>query len=337
MDFKEKYEEFRIAVENKIEESIPAKAPKSLYDAFRYIMTGGGKRIRPVLTMICAGLNGENPYCAINAAVAIEILHNFTLVHDDIMDNSSIRRGRETVHIKWNEDVAILSGDMMVGWAFRVLQNTNFQQNEKSNYSENHLGKLNEILSTALIDVCEGQEYDMNFNTRSDVTEKEYLEMVKLKTSSLLCCAAKMGAIVGNCTEKQFNAINIFAENLGIAFQIQDDVLDFSAEQIKFGKKIGQDIIEGKKSFPILKAAQIAENEDDTKLINLYMQSKNGLDESYVENFKEMFERLNIFEICQNEINEYFEIAEKSLAVCEKNEYFEMLNWLIKSLNKRVF
>ena len=337
MDFKEKYEEFRIAVENKIEELIPEKTPESLYDAFRYIMIGSGKRIRPVLTMICAGTNGENSYCAINAAVAIEILHNFTLVHDDIMDNSNIRRGRETVHIKWNENVAILSGDMMVGWAFRILQGTNLQQNEKSNHFENRFAKLNEMLATALIEVCEGQEYDIKFNTRSDVTEQEYLEMVKLKTSSLLCCSAKMGAIIGNCTEKQFDAINIFAENLGIAFQIQDDVLDFSAEQIKFGKKIGQDIIEGKKSFPILKAAQLVKNEKDTELINLYLQSKNGLPESYVETFKEMFERLNIFEICQNEINKYLEIAEKSLADCEKNEYTEMLNWLIKSLNKRVY
>jgi geranylgeranyl pyrophosphate synthase len=332
MNYKEKYEEFKSKIEQNIANLIPEKSPKNLYESFKYIMNCGGKRIRPVLAMISAGAVGGNPEAAMNAATAIEILHNFTLVHDDIMDNSNLRRGRETVHIKWNEEVAIISGDMMTGWAFRFLS-----KKFNENISEKQIAKLNETLATALIEVCEGQEFDMEFNERNNVSESEYLEMIKLKTSSLICCAVKLGGIVGDCTENELFSLNNYAENLGIAFQIQDDILDFSAEQEKFGKKIGQDIIEGKKTFPILKAAKLATKAEHKELIDKYFNSKNGLDESFVEKFNEMFVKLNIFEICQNEIDKYFKLAENSLLDLKENDYKKMLIWIISMLNKRIF
>jgi geranylgeranyl diphosphate synthase type II len=177
----------------------------------------------------------------------------------------------------------------------------------------------------------------MTFNSRSDVRIDEYISMVKFKTSSLLCCAAKLGAIAGNGSTVEVSALDSFAENLGIGFQIQDDILDFSANNIKFGKKIGQDIIEGKKTFPILKAVELATVEDDKKLLAKYMESKEGLSESYVKDFIDIFERLNIFEIAQNEIDRYFELAKNYLSACKKNEYTDMLNWLLTALNKRVY
>lgn len=330
MNYQEKYDEFKNIVEQNIFDSIPLDTNKSLYDAYQYIMSGGGKRIRPVLTMICAGAVGGNPIDAVNAASAIEILHNFTLVHDDIMDNSPIRRGRSTVHIKWNQDVAILSGDMMVGWAFRLL-------NKSKLGTVSQVAELNLTLANALIEVCEGQEVDMQFNKRNNVSITEYIEMIKLKTSSLLCCAAKLGAIAGNSSEHTIKMINEFAENLGIAFQIQDDILDFTADNIKFGKKIGQDIIEGKKTFPILKAAETAKETEDKILLNEYLNSTTEFSEEYVPQFINIFKKLGIFEISQNEIDKYFGIANDKLNNCENNLYVEMLKWLLGSINKRIY
>jgi len=327
-----KYDRFKYSVEQNIFDSIPKKPNQPLYDAYKYIMSGGGKRIRPVLAMICCGTVGGDPVATINAASAIEILHNFTLLHDDIMDNSTMRHGRQTVHLKWNENVAILAGDMMVGWAFRLLQQTKLK-------NENRLAELNLVLSNALIDVCEGQELDMTFNSRSDVKISEYISMVGLKTSALLRCAAKLGAITGDASDVELSALDSFAENLGIAFQIQDDILDFTANNAKFGKKIGQDIIEGKKTFPILKAAKLVAEKggekEDVRLLNKYLKSKKGLSEGYVNDFIDIFNRLDIFEIAQKEIDKYFDLAQKHLSDCAKNEYSEMLNWLLRTLNKR--
>jgi len=325
-----KYDELKIAVEQNIFNSIPQKQNQQLYDAYKYIMSGGGKRIRPVLAMICCGAVGGKPIQAINAASSIEILHNFTLLHDDIMDNSSMRHGRETVHLKWNEEVAILAGDMMVGWAFRLLQETKFE-------AENRLAELNLVLANALIEVCEGQEIDMTFNSRNDVGLDEYISMIKLKTSALLRCAAKLGAIAGNGSTIEISALDSFAENLGIGFQIQDDILDFSANNIKFGKKIGQDIIEGKKTFPILKAVELSTVADDKELLTKYMESKQGLSELYVKDFIDIFNRLNIFEIAQKEIDKHFDLARNHLSSCSQNEYTDMLSWLLTALNKRVY
>ncbi len=328
MEYQKKYTALQEQVEKHIAASINLAKPYRLFDAYKYIMSGGGKRIRPVLTMIAAGCIGGNPPDAIGAATAIEVLHNFTLVHDDIMDKSPIRRGRDTVHVKWNEDIAILAGDMMVGYAFGFLPKSS---------DTVRAGEICSELSNALIEVCEGQELDMAFNTKPDVTLDDYIGMIRLKTSSLLKCAARMGALIGNCTQKQYEAVSKYADNLGIAFQIQDDMLDLTAEQIKFGKRIGQDLIEGKKSFPILMAAQVATARQDVELVHDYMAAGTGLSEDKVGIYRSMFERLHIFDIAQEHIDRYFSAAGTALLDCPENEYNAMLFWLISSLNKRAY
>ncbi|MGI6370114.1 MAG: polyprenyl synthetase family protein [Ignavibacteria bacterium] len=329
LNYEKENQVFLNLIEEKITEIIPQKQPEALYSAFNYVMTAGGKRIRPVLTMLACALLTGKPQHAVSAGLAIEIIHNFTLVHDDIMDNSSIRRGRETVHIKWDESTAILTGDMMVGWAYRMLPTS------APRYAE-----LVEELNTALVDVCEGQQFDMEFNSRSDVTIDEYIEMIKLKTSALLRCSVRLGALIGNCSKEQYDALDNFALNLGIAFQIQDDMLDMTADQLKFGKKIGQDIIEGKKSFIILKALELATEEKDIALLQKYMHTKNGLPETYIPQFKEIFDNLNIFEIGQKIIDEYINKANSYIQNIQnsvQNDYYEMLKHFVNSLNKRVY
>jgi geranylgeranyl diphosphate synthase type II len=200
-------------IDKNISDIIPKNTELQLYDAFQYIFEGGGKRIRPIITMVCAGAAGANPMLSLNAAIAIEIIHNFTLVHDDIMDKSPMRRERETIHKKWNNDIAILSGDILIGWAFRIL-------NQSKQFSDSAINsELNLALSNAIIEVCEGQELDMRFNTQQQVSVMEYIEMIKLKTSSLLRCAAKLGSIAAQSSKITLFSVDKFAENFGIAFQ----------------------------------------------------------------------------------------------------------------------
>lgn len=313
-------------VEQELKNIIPSKEPKQLYDAYSYVMSGGGKRIRPLLTMLSAASLNAKPEEALQAGLAIEILHNFTLVHDDIMDHSPIRRGRTTVHLKWNEETAILTGDMMVGWAYRALP-----QNHKN------ITRLTQELSTALVDVCEGQQFDTEFNQKSDVTMDEYIRMIELKTSALLRCCTRMGAVIGNCNETQYNSLDKFALNFGIAFQIQDDILDMTANQLKFGKKIGQDILEGKKSYTILKAAELAKDPEDIDLINKYMNSKNGLPEEYIEKFKILFNKLDIFNIGQMAVDYYITKSLSYIKDLPNEDYKMFLHNFINSLNKRIY
>ncbi len=331
MNFQEKYEEFSNIIEKKIQSCIIKKFPETLYDALSYIMSGGGKRIRPVLTLITAACISEKYdekkiSDAASAGLAIEILHNFTLVHDDIMDNSTIRRGRETLHVKYSEEVAILTGDMMVGYAFSVLP--------VDSHGYNNLVR---ILSESLIKVCEGQQLDVEFNARKNVTMSEYMDMIELKTSALLQASANLGAVVAGATSNQCLTISEFAKNLGYAFQIQDDLLDMTAEQIKFGKKIGQDILEGKKSFPIIKAIELATDKTDKELLERYLTSKTGLPEDYIPKFRELFDKLNIFEIGQKYIDNYSIKSITCLLDLPQNKYTEMLQWLVNLLNKRVY
>jgi len=299
-----------------------------LYDAFKYAIEGGGKRIRPILTMISAGAMGLNPENAITPALSIEILHNFTLLHDDIIDNSPIRHGIPTVYKKWNNDIAILSGDMMIGYAFKILQLNN-------NFDSGTIAKLTNTLSNALIDVCLGQELDIDFNTSNKVSFDDYLKMIKLKTSSLLCCAVKLGLICANATDDVVYALNNYALIFGIVFQIQDDMLDFNANNIKFGKKLGQDIFEQKKSFPIIKSRQLATEQTDIDFIEKYFANEIVPTEEVVIRFIKIFNKLNIPKIAENTIASYIEDAKKHISILPANNYSKMLDWLLHYILKR--
>ncbi len=330
-DFNKIYSEFLEAVENKIQEYLADKKPDCMYDPFRYIMSAGGKRIRPVLTMISAGAVGGDPYSAVDIAAAIEIMHNFTLVHDDIMDQSPIRRGRDTVHIKWDPATAIIAGDVMVGHGYSLLP-------ERRNHER--ADDINREYTKGLIEVCEGQAYDMKFNEDKDVRLEDYFMMIEKKTSLLLETAAVMGGHAGHGNIDEVEALRTYAKNIGLAFQIQDDLLDLTAEQEKLGKKIGQDILEGKKTYLILKAKEKLDaghgNKNDKELMQKFYD-ENGLSEEYVPAMNEMFERLNVIEEAYSEAEKLLGIASKSLKAINDNKYTEMLKELLNKLNKRKY
>lgn len=215
------------------------KSPQNLYDPIEYLIQMGGKRIRPFLTLLAAECFGETAKSAMQAALAVEVFHNFTLMHDDIMDRAFLRRGQETVHKKWNTNTAILSGDAMLILAYRLLEV----------YDEPKFRQLTRLFSKTAIEVCEGQQYDMDFETSKEVSEQDYLEMIRLKTAVLIGCALQMGAIVADASAADQRLLYDFGIELGLAFQLQDDFLDAFGDQEAFGKKIGGDILENKKTI----------------------------------------------------------------------------------------
>ncbi|MBM2815835.1 MAG: Geranylgeranyl pyrophosphate synthase [Ignavibacteria bacterium] len=319
------YNRYLESIEKHLFDFIPNIEPQELYEPFRYIISGGGKRIRPCLMMISSGAVGTNPIDALEAACAIEVLHNFTLVHDDIMDKSPIRRGRQTVHIKWNESIGILTGDLMIGYVYRLLERYATHKNQR---------EIFRLFNNALIEVCEGQALDMKLGVTSITTKQQYFNMIEKKTARLLQYSAAIGGLIGNGSESDVTALESFGKNIGMAFQLQDDLLDMTAEQIKFGKKIGQDIIEGKKTYLILHAAEVAVEESDMELINKFMK-ENGLPEEYVGRMQELLVRLGAMLKAEEIANDYFDAALSDLDKLSNNEHVETLRWLVQSLSKR--
>ena len=222
--------------------------PVGLYEPISYVLDMGGKRLRPTLLLMAYSLYKNDFETAMPAAIGIETYHNHTLLHDDLMDNADMRRGRATVHKKWNDNTAILSGDTMLIMAFRHFMNC---QNERT-------PEVLELFARTAQEICEGQQYDVNFETRTDVTEAEYIEMIRLKTSVLLACAAKAGALLAGAPNEDAEMLYRFAEKVGLAFQLQDDYLDVYGDPAVFGKKIGGDILCGKKTFLLINALERA-------------------------------------------------------------------------------
>lgn len=323
--YKQIFEELNQKINEQIRKFIPQNKLKLLYEPFNYIISSGGKRIRPVLTMLSCGACGAKPDEALDAALAIEILHNFTLVHDDIMDNSPLRRGNETIHNKWDEETAILTGDIMVGYSYKLLH---------SYLNHQRASEIHNIFTNALIEVCEGQALDMDFNNRQDVRKKDYLLMIQKKTAEILIASATIGANIAKAEEKEILALKEYALNLGLGFQLQDDILDLYANKAELGKRIGQDIIEGKKTYLIILAKELAEDERDRQVIDLFMQN-NGLSEEFIPKMQEMIKRVGAFEKSKQLAGEYFIKARKSLDFLNHNQYTETLYWLIERLKKR--
>ncbi len=326
MDYKQKYSEYLSLIEDRISTAVPFIEPSQLYHPFRYIMKEGGKRLRPVLTMICTGAVGGNPLQALDCAAALEVLHNFTLVHDDIMDNSPLRRGQQTIHEKWDSSTAILTGDVMIGYAYKLLPNS--RQHPRAD-------EISALFTNELIEVCEGQVLDMMFNEKKDVCMDDYLQMIDKKTARLIETSAAIGAHIGLAVPEEIEALRNIARNAGLAFQIQDDLLDMTAVQSDFGKKIGKDVIEGKKTFLILTALQLADSQEDKVLLNEFMNN-NGLQEVQIPQLDNLFKKYGVYNLAQNEIDNYFEKAGNSYKLLKKNVHTEMLAWLLSSLNKRV-
>ncbi|PQJ31235.1 polyprenyl synthetase [Nonlabens arenilitoris] len=254
---------------------VTAKEPASLYDPVHYILQLGGKRLRPLLTLMSSQMYGAPVEKAMDAAIAIEVFHNFTLLHDDIMDAADLRRGKETVHVKWDVNTGILSGDAMLIMAYQLF----------NSYDPETFYELNQVFSKTALEVCEGQQYDVDFETRDDVTIPEYINMIKLKTSVLVGCALQMGAIIAGVDQKEQQLIYDYGINLGLSFQLMDDYLDAFGDPETFGKEVGGDIRENKKTYLYLKSL-----EDEgcaTELKEWFAMDYQKMNEEQIETKKE--------------------------------------------------
>tara|TARA_B100001248_G_scaffold256184_1_gene236861 strand:+ start:491 stop:1465 length:975 start_codon:yes stop_codon:yes gene_type:complete len=295
-------QQYREEFEKYLNAYTPPKTPQNLYNPVSYFLSLEGKRIRPILTMLSCDLFDGNYKDSLDAALAVEVFHNFSLVHDDIMDEAPLRRGNQTVHQKWDLSTAILSGDVMLILAYQLFEN----------YNKNIFVALAKLFSKTAVEVCEGQQLDIDFSKLNDINSTKYLNMVELKTAVLIGASMKMGAIVAKASYNEQENIYEFGKNLGIAFQIQDDFLDSFGDEKKFGKVIGGDIIENKKTLLYVKSMEIFTEKDKTKLTKLY--SSKHLDESKkIEVVKELFLKYNIPSIIENEINYYTQLAFKKL------------------------
>ena len=300
-------------------------SPKELYDPINYILSLGGKRIRPALCLLATDLFQGDIQEAKHAALSVEVFHNFTLVHDDIMDEAPIRRGQATVHEKWNRDIAILSGDVMFVKAYELL----------SNLDNRHLPEVFKLFNKTAIEVCEGQQMDMNFETTDDVSIPEYIKMIELKTSVLLACSLKMGALVSDATDADANLIYEFGRNLGIAFQIQDDLLDAYGDPEKFGKRVGGDIISNKKTFLLLTAIEKADSSQSNKLIAILKQEEFD-EQTKVDAIKEIYSNIGVPELTKQAIQSYYDIAINSLAAIQiEDTRKESLTFLAQQIMQR--
>ena len=277
--------------------------PKNLYEPIDYIIKLGGKRMRPVLTLMAADIFSGGYEKAMPAALAVEVFHNFTLIHDDIMDDAPLRRGKETVHEKWDINTGILSGDAMLILAYQYFEN----------YEPVVFQKLAKLFSKTALEVCDGQQLDVDFETRNDVTINEYINMIRLKTSVLVAAALKMGAIVAETTEENANLIYDFGLNLGLAFQLQDDYLDTFGDPKTFGKQIGGDIIENKKTYLYLKSLEVADEVDRGKLQFFYNQKLKDNSIKITE-VTRIFEVNDIPDLIKEQIKNYTDEAFRTLS-----------------------
>jgi len=307
------YKELYRLIEHKIQQLDFDKQPKELYEPISYMLSLGGKRLRPVLVLMAADLFDGDVNKAINAALAVEVFHNFTLVHDDIMDNSDIRRGQPTVHKKWDQTVAILSGDLMMIKATDLLCET-----ETSN-----LKKLISIFNKAGAEVCEGQQIDMNFEKRNDVSVDEYIDMITLKTAVLLGCSLSLGAAVANANDSDLENIFEFGKCIGIAFQIQDDILDSFGEGEKVGKKIGGDIAANKKTLLLIKAFELADENTENELQKLIDSTQINVDEkinAVLKIYEKLTVRIESEKLQQQYLTQAFSHLEKINVAADKKE-----------------
>lgn len=285
-------------IENAVKDTKYPNHPIELYQPIAYLMNLGGKRLRPALLLMATDLFAGDIKKAINPAMAIETFHNFTLMHDDIMDKAPLRRGKPTVHKKWSESVAILSGDVMFVEAFKLMIKVDAQI----------LPQVLSVFNDTAVGVCEGQQIDMNFETLSKVSVPDYLEMIRLKTAVLLGGALKIGALVGNASLAQANKLYDFGLNLGIAFQLQDDILDVYGDPEKFGKQVGGDIISNKKTFLLIKALELAD-EATLQELNGYLENSAIRPSEKVIAVTEIYNKLNIKNIAEAEMMKFANIS----------------------------
>ena len=280
--------------------------PEGLYEPIAYVMSMGGKRLRPMLMLLCYSVFRPDWQKALPAATALELYHNHTLLHDDLMDHADVRRGKPTVHRRWDENTAILSGDTMLLMAARQMAQQRIGRHEEAN----------ECFLKSAMEICEGQQYDVNFEKRHDVTEEEYIEMIRLKTSVLLGCAAKIGALLAGASDTDCNILYSFAEKIGLAFQLQDDYLDCFGNEQTFGKRIGGDILCGKKTFMTVAAMQRMENEADRKaflgILDATAETREA-ERTKIDLVIDIYRKLGIAKVADARIQQFYDEAHRIL------------------------
>lgn len=292
---------------NKVNEFIDSLAydrkPESIYEPIKYVLSIGGKRIRPVLMLLSYNLYKDDPERILMPACALETYHNYTLLHDDLMDNADVRRGVPTVHRKWNANTAILSGDSMLVVAYQRMAQCDADK----------LKPVLDLFTETALEIGEGQQYDMDFETRDDVTEDEYIEMIRLKTSVLLACAMKIGALLADAPAADAECLYRFGERLGLAFQLQDDLLDVYGDPAVFGKAIGGDITSNKKTYMLINALQRADSVQRAEL-DRWIAAHDFDRAQKIAAVTDIYNRLGIRELCEDRINSYFAESEECLA-----------------------
>ena len=315
--------------EQKIHEAVKKvssnESPTTLFEPIGYILSLGGKRLRPLLTLMAADLFEKEPDTVIDAAVAMEVFHNFTLMHDDLMDRADVRRGSPTVHKKWSDSVAVLSGDAMLIEAYRQLENIPAEK----------LPKVLRLFSDMAIDVCRGQQYDMDFEQRTDVTEAEYLKMIRLKTSVLLASSLQIGAVLSDAPAADVKLLYEYGINIGFAFQLKDDLLDVYGNPETFGKKLGGDILCNKKTYLLIKALENA-NKQQLQQLEMWLSKTDFDPNEKIKAVTAIYDELDLKTISENRIEQYYIASLECLSAIDvPNERKEELIALSKSLMYR--
>ncbi|KAB2829444.1 MAG: polyprenyl synthetase family protein [Paludibacter sp.] len=292
------FEEIIGLVNSSLESISWEREPLGLYAPIAYTLSLGGKRVRPALTLMACNLYTDSLESAVSPALGIEIFHNFTLLHDDIMDKAPIRRGKPTVHVKWDDNTAILSGDVMQIAAYRLV----------SEAPAPVLKAVLDLFSRTAVEICEGQQYDMEFESRGAVSAGEYIEMIRLKTAVLLGCALKTGALIGGADEDDATHLYAFGENIGLAFQLMDDILDVYGDEQTFGKKIGGDILCNKKTFLLIHALKLAEGEPAAELQSLLSGPVDSPEEK-ISKVTAIYDLLGVRAIAEEAMEIYYQKA----------------------------
>jgi len=295
-------EQLQNIINKAIAETKYTAKPAELYEPISYLMQLGGKRMRPVLVLVSTELFGGNVSNALDAAIGIELFHNFTLMHDDIMDKAPLRRGNQTVHVKWNESAAILSGDVMFVEAYKLMIRVD----------DLILRKVLDIFSDTASGVCQGQQADMNFEKRDQVSLEEYIEMIRLKTAVLLAGSMQIGALIGGAKKEQADLLYEFGENLGLAFQLQDDILDVYGDPEKFGKQVGGDILADKKTFLLIKARELAKGENASEL-EKWLNKPGISPDNKVNAITSIYNSLGVRKLAETEMENYVRKALNAL------------------------
>lgn len=303
------------------------REPQGLYQPIAYTLVAGGKRVRPQLAMIASQLFGGKEEDVRNAALALEVFHNFTLVHDDLMDRAKVRRARPTVHVQWNENTAILAGDQMMIEAYKLI----------SEVPEDKLAKVLRLFNKMATQICEGQQYDVDFENKEEVSIDDYLKMIRLKTSVLLATALQIGAYIAGAEEQQQEALYQFGINVGLAFQIQDDILDVWGDPDTFGKAVGGDISCNKKTFVYLEAMRILgeKHEEEKRALQAWYSQVLDDNTEKIAAVKALFEQFNVRSACETVVENYTQKALQILNGLPQNAAIEQLSQLANKLNTR--